>query len=485
MRDRRDMKDAARVVRGALRDVLRRHVSVKQRGVALLIVLVATAVLGTMSTAFVYNQRTDIWVSGNISASIRAKFHARGAMKIAMLAVNAKKSFPMLKTALKFMGKSGAANLEVWRQACEFVKVFCKGEAEFFGTTFLDFSDEKSVGFDRGSCSCEVTAEDGRINLNAAATDRANDIVNAMVAGRSASASRGSSRRSSNRPVGRVQARNQLGFRLYGLFRPMMDQGEFDREEDIQDLITNIMDWTDADEGKTEVVNGQFVDGTGPEADYGKYDYQSKNAKMDTVGEVQLVDGMSTDIYCKHRDAFTVFSTDKINVNDAPLGVLRGVLCEAITDEVSRMQLCYNPTQPLQPMDEILVALDTCRQLKKGVFSTPFTRMSRFTQFFRQYPQVFGSNVQLPVNQATVNQQLGVQTKMVRITAKGTFCWSKDCAGFCVGKSGGDDGGAQPSSRCKSDSDCAGGYCSKRTTEREMTAIINMETGALVYFNTQ
>jgi len=478
---------AARLTWRAARGLAQADVTRGRRGVALLIVMATVAILSSLSVSFAYNQRTNIWMSGNITAATRSYWAARGALNIAALAINARHNFKEMNTALALLGRSGrGANIEIWRQACEFTKIFCTGRASFFGMDLMDFTEEKGVGLHRGECSCEVSAEDGRVNLNAAAADTAAVMARAISeagAGRPPSPPRGRKAR------GADQARNMLGLRLYGLLRPMLDTGQFDREEDIVQLILNVMDWTDADDTKTDVdPNGKFVEGGGGEdADYGRYGYDAKNAKMDTVGELQLVDGMTSEVYCKLRDKLTVFSTDKVNVNDADVLTLRGILCEAITDEQQRMAYCYNPTAlGLQPMDEALVALESCRQLKKAVFSTPFATMGRFTQFFRQY-SALANGVPMPLNNAVVNAELGVKTKMVRLVATGRHCWDRECRGICVGGGGGEreaggDREAGGRVRCKSDKDCGGGYCSKRFSERKLTAVFDTSTGAIVNF---
>ena len=40
----------------------------RQRGVALLVVLVTMAIMGALSTEFAYNTRANIWMAGNVTA---------------------------------------------------------------------------------------------------------------------------------------------------------------------------------------------------------------------------------------------------------------------------------------------------------------------------------------------------------------------------------------------------------------------------------
>ena len=417
------LNEAWSITAGAVRGSVRAEVGPRQRGVALLIVLVTTAVMGALSTEFAYNTRTNIWMAGNVTAETQAYYHARSANQIAKLAVNAKRNFPQMKAALSLMGKGASTKLEIWRQACEFVKIFSTGKASFFGLDILDLSQEEAIGTKKGVFTCKVSAEDSRTNLNAASTDpphpsqlqmgkkKNTTTASPLLAGRKLQ-----------------QERKNLGLKLYGLFRPFLDSGEFDSEDEMLEVILNVMDWTDSDDTKTDVgPDGNFMEsGAAEGADYARYGYEVKNARMDTVGEVQLVEGLPSDVYCKIRDKLTVFSTGKLNVNDADLATLKGVLCQALPDDGSRMALCWNflPGQ-IPPMDEALIALQSCRELKKSAYSTPFTSMSQFVQFFQRFPSLMGSSVVIPVNPRTAQEHLGVSTTMVRIEAGGEFRGTK------------------------------------------------------------
>ena len=419
--DRRlSLKEASLVTAEAARATVRSDVPGTQRGVALLVVLVTMAVMGALSTEFAYNTRANIWMAGNVTASTQAYYHARSVSKIATLAVNAKRIFPQLKTVLSMMGKSQSSRLEIWRQACEFAKIFATGKAEFFGLQVLDLSNEDAIGFNKGSFECAVTAEDSRTNLNAAATDPPSNLGQL-----------GSKKPRNNSPLtgNKLQtSRKQLGLKLYGLLRPMLESGQFDSEEEIFDVIINVMDWTDSDELRTDIdAAGNFIDGAGDEGrDYSGVDYEVKNAKMDTVGEVQLVAGMEPDVYCQIRDKLTVFSTGKLNVNDADLGTLKGVICQGITDPTLEYQLCWNylPGQ-LPVVDQALLSLDTCRQLKKAAYSTPFTSMGKFISFLRAFPRIMQVPQTLPIDNRTLNQHLGVLSTMVRVEATGEYKGTK------------------------------------------------------------
>ncbi len=408
----------------------------KARGMALLLTVVVTAILASLSVQFTYNTRANLWMTGNLKASTQAYFNARSATRIALLAVNAKRNFPQMQQFMQLMGRGASANIEVWQRACDFVNIFATGKAEFFGTQLIDFSSEPAVGApsknpDKPAFTCKVTAEDARVSLNRAATD----VITTATATAGGTPGMPMAPATPLDPMtaanqqqqGQQRNAGQLYIQLAGLLQPMVTQGFFKSEDAITDLILNVIDWTDADESKSDLdPQGNFTVSGGSEPDYGRYGYKSKNARMDTVGELQLVEGMSPDVFCRVRDKLTVFGTEKVNVNDADLAVLKGILCQSIPDNTARALVCFQPGPTgLSAMDQALVALESCRNLKKQVYSTPFTSMSRFTQFFQELPAAMGAAVQFPINANLVNQQLGVRTKMVRIEAEGVYADSR------------------------------------------------------------
>jgi len=435
----RAMKLASRATASGLRV----EVKGRERGLALLMAMVVTAILGALSVQFSYNLRANLYMSGNLEAATQAYFNARSATKIALLAVNAKQNFPQFQQFMSMMGQGAATRIELWQRACDFVNIFATGKAEFFGTQLLDFSNEEAVGAKsmregEAAFTCKVSAEDARVNVNRASTEAVVALdPNQPALDPTIAANQ------QNQQQQRKAA--QLYVQLGGLLQPMVVQGLFKSEDEVLDLILNVIDWTDADTTKSDIdPQGNFTAAGGAEPDYGQYGYESKNAKMDTTGEVQLVEGMTSDVYCRIRDKLTVFSTDKINVNDADLAVLKGILCQSIQDDLARAQICVMPgLSGLSAMDDALIALESCRNLKKQVYSTPFTSMSRFTQFFEQFPQALGTGIPLPITASIVNQQLGVRTKMVRIEAEGVY----------------------------------------GNTKRKMVSVVDTSTGALVHFH--
>ena len=102
----------------------------RERGLALLMAMVVTAILGALSVQFSYNLRANLYMSGNLEAATQAYFNARSATKIALLAVNAKQNFPQMQQFMSLMGQGASTRLEIWQRACDFVNIFATGKAD-------------------------------------------------------------------------------------------------------------------------------------------------------------------------------------------------------------------------------------------------------------------------------------------------------------------------------------------------------------------
>ena len=82
---------------------------------------------------------------------------------------------------------------------------------------------------------------------------------------------------------------------------------------------------------------------------------------------------------------------------------------------------------PGQPpiVDQALLSLETCRQLKKAAYSTPFTSMGQFTNFLRSFPRIMQVPQTLPLHTRTINQHLRTLSTMVRVEAIGEYKGTK------------------------------------------------------------
>ncbi|NOZ01305.1 MAG: general secretion pathway protein GspK, partial [Deltaproteobacteria bacterium] len=209
--------------------------------------------------------------------------------------------------------------------------------------------------------------------------------------------------------------------KLYALLRGAVDEdyrGGDDRKA--AELILNILDWTDPDDDRSDIdSNGNLVQagGAGENIDYAKHGYRARNAKMDSVEEVRLVEGMTDDLFCRFGKDFTVYNTTKVNVNEADLQLLKAILCDNLVEQ-DPFPVCWaaSPGQP-PPMDMALGMMQACRRIKQALFTPAFSSENDFLAFFQRLPEPLNQLIRL--NTATLRPMIGTRTKILRINARG------------------------------------------------------------------
>ena len=355
------------------------------RGVALIIVLTGITVLAAFSAEFSYRSRVDVRVATNLEKQIQAYFHARSAMEIVRLVVTSQKFVDQAVAAFG-MKSSG---FELWRFACKFAEVFNTASLNFLGIELMNLKGTEGLGVEKGGFSCEIVPEDAKISLNSVAT---------------------------------VAARKTLFTKLYALLRGQVDPdtkgGRDDRKA--AELILNIMDWVDPDDERSDIdSNGNFVQagGAGENTSYSRYGYKARNAKMDTVEEVRLIEGMTDDLFCRFGNNFTVYDTDKLNVNEADPLLIRAIVCDNLLGDP--YQVCGPPgvTGGMFPMDMAMAYLETCRSIKRALYAPPFNGENDFIGFWQRLPEPLNQLIQ--VNTSTLRPFVGIKSKALRVVARG------------------------------------------------------------------
>jgi len=361
----------------------------QSRGVALVIVLTGLAILAAFSTEFSYRTRVDVKVASNMEKQVKAYFHARSAMEIARLVVTSQKFVNQAVSA--FGGNMPGMNLgnfELWRYACKFAEIFSSSTLNFMGLKLMELEGQPGIGVSDGGFGCEIMPEDSKISLNATNT---------------------------------VADRKALFTKLYALLRGQVDEdyrGGDDRKA--AELILNIMDWTDADDDRSDIdSNGNFVQtgGAGENVDYARYGYSARNARMDSVDEVRLIEGMTDELFCRFRDDFTVYKTGKLNVNEADTRLLKALVCDNLM-EADPFMVCYaNAMGEIAPMDLAMSMMNVCRRIKRALFTPAFSSENEFIAFFNRLPEPL--NQLIKVNAATLRPMIGTKSKVLRVTARG------------------------------------------------------------------
>ena len=327
-----------------------------QRGVAMIIAVVAIAVLTVVATEFAYNSRVDLQLASNQRDEIRAYYLARSGIGLSRLLLRFQKQVeatPMPNlTALiggalnpttpggknpttpATPGAGGQMTLQLWRMAridCYMLRQMVRqplpsdlGAVRRTSTAKVDpdFPDTFSKpalrsfgGFD-GCFQATIGDEEEKLNLNK--LDAAQNLI--------------------------------LVQRLVDLLTDKRFEFLFEREDSNKvkvsalDVLIAMRDWIDEDEVQSTLnlatlnvagMGDPFVRGFSDEnSQYDKYSprYKAKNARLDSLDELYMVYGVNDRFMAAFRDRFTVYPdvNSKLNINtDDPLLLQMAILSVA------------------------------------------------------------------------------------------------------------------------------------------------------------
>ena len=100
--------------------------------------------------------------------------------------------------------------------------------------------------------------------------------------------------------------------------------------DNAEEIVDSILDWVDEDnnpraEGAETSYYGTFSD----------FDYECKNAPLESIEELLLIKGMTLAMYLTVKDKITVFGEGKVNLNTAGSLVMESLgLHESLIDEI-------------------------------------------------------------------------------------------------------------------------------------------------------
>ena len=345
--------------------VRRRARASAQRGVAMIIAVVAIAVLAVVATEFAYNSRVDMQLAANQRDELRAYYLARSGIGLSRLLLRFQKQvdgvqLPNLQGLLggslgsalggnlnlggtnpakpgqpsATPGAGGQMTLQLWRMArvdCYMLRQMVReplpsdlGTVKRTSTAKVDpdFADAFSKpaprsfgGFD-GCFQATIGDEEEKLNLNK--LDAAQNLI--------------------------------LVQRLVDLLTDKRFEFLFEREDSNKvkvlalDVLISMRDWIDEDEVQSTLnlaalnqsgVGDPFVKGFSDEnSQYDKYSprYKAKNARLDSLDELYMVHGVNDRFMAAFRDRFTVYPdvNAKLNINtDDPMLLQMAILSVA------------------------------------------------------------------------------------------------------------------------------------------------------------
>jgi general secretion pathway protein K len=326
-----------------------RPLSRRDRGVALLIVLTWLALMISLIAEFTYGTTVDAAQAANARDELRAHYLARSSVSLSRLLIKIQQQFidpvmgqvqKMLQTAMGSTSNSTTNStsgqnsqppslgfsLRVTDYAGSLMGFFSGSKEEVAGLGSLigiDTTNIKGLGLKSGNFDAQITAEDGKIDINCgggAASDRNKQLV-----------------------VYRLLTGLMYSHRFDSLFSEADQSGNFAVRADVASAI---IDWADADEQRFSPEGG-----SGSSEDY-RYDaradrYRAHDNSYDTIEEVKMVHGVSDGFMEAFAPFLTVYASDtNCRVNLGAISNKETGDCTPLVMGVIRAAATPDPTKP-------------------------------------------------------------------------------------------------------------------------------------------
>jgi general secretion pathway protein K len=303
----------------------------RERGVALVMVLGAIAVLTVMLAEFQEEASAELAAAVAERDQVQAEYFARSAVNLSRLLVAAEPTMRQAIAPLFMLMKRTPPQLPVWEFSDRLLAAFNDQEAsgDFASTLGLDMSLGKNLGLKGGRFEVQIVDEDAKLNVNQGA---ANDF-----------------------------AKVRLARQLMAEFLPPANNPIFEMKDqtgnfhDRGQVCAALIDWADADEAFfTCDIGTSAASGSAVEDSYYQVlakPFRRKNAPYDSLEEIHQVRGVSDDFWATFVDPeptdpkkrnFTVWGQGTVNVNSANPMTLWTVVCAGA---IKGTEICEQPLQ--------------------------------------------------------------------------------------------------------------------------------------------
>lgn len=274
--------------------------SVQERGVALIMVIACLAIIFPFMSEFSYRARVDWQGAVNQGDEIRARNAERGALRISVLMFELQR---MLFNSKKMRNRLGA--FDITQFAGYLMSAFgtpdgTEGLGAMAGMSGLpDMSLGEGYEFE-----VRVMAEGGRINVNCLGDTS-----------------------------GKATKQKQAARSLYSIMAPTLYNPLFEEEKSDgrryrrDEVLASIVDYLDDDRERFDVER-LTSSSAGESTEYTQLHdpYLARNARMDSIDEIYLVEGVDDDWMAAFGPALTVYGDCKVNLNFASAEMIANVI---------------------------------------------------------------------------------------------------------------------------------------------------------------
>jgi general secretion pathway protein K len=291
----------------------------KERGIALIMVMGAIAVLTVMLAEFQDDTSTELASATADRDSVQAEYMARSAVNLSRLLIATEPTIRQAVAPLFMMMRRTPPQLPVWEFSDRLLGAFNDSEAskDFAGTIGVDVSLGKNLGMPGGRFELVIVDEDSKIDANLGASTEIAHI--------------------------------RLGKELMGLMAPPDKNPLFEQKDsngqfhDRLQICSALIDWADTDDNAFSCdFTSQNASGGSAKEDAAyqllQKAYYRKNAPYDSLEELHMVNGVGDDFWATFVDPeptnpkkrnLTVWGQGAVNVNTANAMTLLGLVCSA------------------------------------------------------------------------------------------------------------------------------------------------------------
>lgn len=251
----------------------------RQRGVALVAVMISLAIILIITNQFGTSTNVDLIAAANYSDQMRAHYLARSAQNLSELVIRLQQRLDNIKEL--------SGQVQITDFADQVLLAFCGQGEEVKSAVGFSPDAVKGLGANVGTCGIvnqSITTEDDKLNLNCLAgnDNTAKTFKSALDA-----------------------------LIYFPAYDPVFEEADAeDYRRDRAQQVAAIQDYIDTDSMRLR--------DRGTNEDYGyeslKDPYKMKNNYLDTLGELKLVRGVDDRFWTLFGSAFTVYGACKINL---------------------------------------------------------------------------------------------------------------------------------------------------------------------------
>ncbi len=278
----------------------------REHGIAILMVLACLAVLMPFTASFSYTTRVDWQAAINLRDEVAARNLNRGGLRLSLLLFELQRMVFNQKQFRQMLGTWDITQVAPYLMSAFGSK---DGHEGIAGMAGLDASTFKELSIDNGSFEIRVEAESGKLNVNCLGqTGQGKDSSQA-------------------RTVETIEA-----MLMPTLYDPLFDEEKGDGQRYTRkQIIQAMVDYIDDDIKSFDVVK-LATSSTQERYRYTEiFDpYEPRNARLDSIEELNLVEGVDDDIMMAFGADLTVYGSCKVNLNFASADQIALVLRHSV-----------------------------------------------------------------------------------------------------------------------------------------------------------